>query len=535
MNLLRFGGAVTFHIVSQAAGSAARNGRAGAGTPGVASLINIAGAVALLGLVTLVAFFLRPLDIAIVTLSYVVTILVVSAILGLVPGLIVAILSALALDYLFMLPYYTLYVASADDVLTLALFFGVALVTSSITGRARGEILAERLKVQAAINFFAFSKRLGAIANTEAFYSTIVQDVARVFAADVALLRLENSAIDVRASQPAGTTFTDDEKAMARTASEHGAPVGDGTAFASTSPWAFSPLRMARGEKWLLAVRRHARDLQLTVTTRQLFATVVELTSVAIERRSLLEAVEHTKIVREADRLKSTLLTSLAHDLKAPMTSILGCLSELEKEEPIHGGKSALALVGMALGEARRLNRFLDNILDISRVEAGALELRHDAVDVTDLVANAVRRLRSSLSDHAVTVDIAQDLPLLDVDELLAEQVLFNLIDNASRYSPAGTGIEVSARSRGHGVEITVGDEGPGIPPGELDLIFGKFYRVEAGDRRPAGTGLGLAICRGFVEALGGSITAENRADRSGAIFIILLPSLFGPVGAATK
>jgi len=174
-----------------------------------------------------------------------------------------------------------------------------------------------------------------------------------------------------------------------------------------------------------------------------------------------------------------------------------------------------------ALSESERLDRFVGNLLDMTRLDAGAIVPKRKPVDAGDLVSTALRRAAPILEERAVASSVAPDLPPLSLDFVLAEQALFNLLDNAVKYSPAGGRIEVEARRRGERVEIAVRDEGPGIAPAALDRLFDKFYRADDGDRRRAGTGLGLAIAKGFVEAEGGTIAARNRTDRSGAEFIV--------------
>jgi two-component system sensor histidine kinase KdpD len=174
--------------------------------------------------------------------------------------------------------------------------------------------------------------------------------------------------------------------------------------------------------------------------------------------------------------------------------------------------------------EAERLNRFISNLLDMTRLESGAIVPRTDFVDIDDMVGSTLERASKVLSAHTVIIDLVGDLPALSVDPVLFEQVLFNLLDNAAKYSPPGTEIRLRARRDGSTVTIDVIDEGDGIPPADLERIFDKFYRVHAADRKRAGTGLGLAICRGFIEAMGGTIVAANRPDRPGAVFTLRLP-----------
>jgi two-component system sensor histidine kinase KdpD len=174
--------------------------------------------------------------------------------------------------------------------------------------------------------------------------------------------------------------------------------------------------------------------------------------------------------------------------------------------------------------EGERLNRFVANLLDMTRLDSGRIEPKREMIDVSDIVGAALQRAAKILAGHTVTVTLAPDLPMLAVDFLLLEQVLFNLLDNAAKFAPEGSAIEIAGRRENGEAVIAVSDEGPGLPPDALERIFDKFYRVQGGDRQRAGTGLGLAICRGFVEAQGGRITASNRGGRSGAVFTIRLP-----------
>jgi two-component system sensor histidine kinase KdpD len=226
----------------------------------------------------------------------------------------------------------------------------------------------------------------------------------------------------------------------------------------------------------------------------------------------------------ETERLRGALLTSISHDLRTPLASILGAASSLRSYADRYSPEQREELLLTLQDEAERLNRFVGNLLDMTRLESGAIELRLDLVDVSEIVGAALERARDVLAHHRVEIDIAPDLPMLRLDPLLFEQVLFNLLDNAAKYASCGSRIDVHAWHDGDGVTIEVLDEGAGIPPGDLERVFEKFYRVHAQDRQRAGTGLGLAICRGFIEAQGGRIDAQNRHDRSGAVLTIRMP-----------
>jgi two-component system sensor histidine kinase KdpD len=245
---------------------------------------------------------------------------------------------------------------------------------------------------------------------------------------------------------------------------------------------------------------------------------------VAIERVVLAEDIDQAKIAAERERLRSAMLTSVSHDLRTPLASIIGALSSLRSHAPRYDEETRDELLATAFSEAERLDRFVGNLLDMTRLDAGAISPKREQVEVGDLISTTLRRAASVLKGCTVVTTVARDLPALSLDFVLAEQTLFNLVDNAGKYSPDGGRVEIEARGDHDAVEIVVRDEGPGIPPEALDRLFEKFYRADAGDRRRAGTGLGLAIAKGFVEAQGGSIAARNRSDRSGAEFIVRYP-----------
>jgi two-component system sensor histidine kinase KdpD len=226
----------------------------------------------------------------------------------------------------------------------------------------------------------------------------------------------------------------------------------------------------------------------------------------------------------ETDRLRSALLTSISHDLRTPLASILGSATSLRSQDAILDRPTKEALLGTIIEESDRLNRFIGNLLDMTRLESGALKPRTGLNELSEVIGSALQRGSQILSGHRIEVNLPPDLPMLALDVVLFEQVLFNLLDNAAKHAPIGSGISIDASRDGDTVTLRIMDEGEGIPAGDADRIFEKFYRSGGADRRRAGTGLGLAICRGFVEAMDGTITAMNRTDRRGAMFVITLP-----------
>jgi two-component system sensor histidine kinase KdpD len=262
----------------------------------------------------------------------------------------------------------------------------------------------------------------------------------------------------------------------------------------------------------------------LTPEQRRLLDALIDQAALAIERVYLVDDLDQAKRRVEADRLRSALLTSISHDLKTPLAAILGAAGTLRGFARELDNKGKVDLLSTIIEESERLNRFIANLLDMTRLEAGSIKPNTSRQDVGEIVGAALERASKILVRHNIDVDIAVDLPMLELDPVLFEQVLFNLLDNAAKYSRPETTVRIQAWQEENTVKLQVLDEGSGISPVEIDRIFEKFHRAEKGDQVRAGTGLGLAIARGFVEAMGGSVTAANRSDRSGAVFTITLP-----------
>jgi len=255
-----------------------------------------------------------------------------------------------------------------------------------------------------------------------------------------------------------------------------------------------------------------------------LLDALTDQTAVAIERIGLAESIDEARVQAETERLRATLLSSISHDLRTPLASIIGSITALRSTDARYPAEAREELMATVQEEAERLNRFVGNLLDTTRLEAGIIEFKREMVDLAEIVETALRRAARILAHHRVEVDLAADLRMVSIDVAIFEQALFNLLDNAAKYAPRGSLVRIRGYGVGRSVAIEVEDEGPGIPPEQLERIFEKFHRASEGDNRPAGTGLGLSICRGFVEGLGGRIAAANRTDRSGARFTITLP-----------
>jgi two-component system sensor histidine kinase KdpD len=283
-------------------------------------------------------------------------------------------------------------------------------------------------------------------------------------------------------------------------------------------------MQTGRGIVGVVGLDNDASGPLLSPDQRRLYEALADQAALAIERINLASDVDRARIAAETERLRSALLTSISHDLRTPLASILGSATSLKMYRSALDQAEQKQLVETIQEEAERLNRFISDLLDMTRLEAGAIQPKSELIDLGDIVGSALRRAEKILAGHKVDIRLQPDLPMVKLDPVLFEQVLFNLLDNAAKYAPQGSTVSVVAEQTNESVTIRVMDEGDGIPADDLERIFDKFYRVRAGDRQRAGTGLGLAICRGFIEAMGGTISAANRQDRKGAVFTIRLP-----------
>jgi two-component system sensor histidine kinase KdpD len=255
----------------------------------------------------------------------------------------------------------------------------------------------------------------------------------------------------------------------------------------------------------------------LSPDQRQLLEALAGQAAVALERTQLVREMERARLLSETERLRDALLSSVSHDLRTPLVSIIGAVTSLLTYGATYDEATRRDLLVTIQEEAERLNRFVGNLLDMMRLESGVLKLNREWVEMGDVIGTALaRRLAQPLGQYQLVVEVEPGLPMLRLDFVLVEHVLVNLLENAARYSPPGTTIRINARRNDQVVVVEVTDEGVGIPPEDLERIFDKFYRVQRGDRQGAGTGLGLSICRGIVEAHGGHISARS-PDRQGS------------------
>ena len=464
------------------------------------------------------------LDVRNIALVFLMAVLTSAVTVGLWPAIYTSVASALAFNFFFLEPRYTLTISDPESVLAFVFFLIVALTASNLTARVQRQAVAARQRARATEDLYQFSRKLAGTGTLDDVLWATAFQIASMLKVRVVLLLPENGTIAVRAGYPPDDTLVDADIAAARWAWEHDRPAGRG---ADTLPGAkrlYLPLKTGRTAIGVVGLDNDKQGPLLTPEQQRLFDALADQAALAIERVQLVADVDRAKLAAEADRLRSALLTSISHDLKTPLAAIMGAAGTLREFAPSLAEKDSAELLSTVLDESERLNRFIANLLDMTKIESGAIEPNHALHYVGDIVGSALRRAAKILARHRTEVDLRPDLPMLLLDPVLFEQVLFNLLDNAAKYAPPDTVIRIRGWTDGGSVILQIADEGPGIPPDDLERVFDTFYRVRKTDQLRAGTGLGLSICRGFVEAMGGTISAANRSDRTGAVFTIRMP-----------
>ncbi|WP_421593227.1 DUF4118 domain-containing protein [Shinella sp. M27] len=466
----------------------------------------------------------QTLDVQNLALVFLMAVLAASVQGGLGAGLFASLLGALSFNFFFLEPRYNFTVRDPESIVALFFYLGVAVVASNLTAAVQRQAAAARQRARTTEDLYLFSKKLAGTGTLDDVLWATAFQIASMLKVRVVILLPEGGSVAVKAGYPPDDTLVDADIAAAKWAWEHNRPAGRG---ADTLPGAkrlYLPLRTGREAVGVIGLDNDRQGPILTPEQQRLFDALSDQAALAIERVQLVSDVDKARLAVETDRLRSALLTSISHDLKTPLAAIMGSADTLKGLGAQLDDEARRELLSTVIDESERLNRFIANLLDMTRLGAGAMEPNYAWHFAGDIVGTALSRAGKIVSHHKVEVHIPQTLPMLRVDPVLFEQVLFNLIDNAAKYAPEDTLIEIRGRQDGNALLLSVIDEGPGIPPDDIERIFDSFYRVRKGDHVRAGTGLGLSICRGFVEAMGGAITAANRTDRAGAVFTIRMP-----------
>jgi two-component system, OmpR family, sensor histidine kinase KdpD len=443
---------------------------------------------------------------------------------GLGPSILASILSLLVYDFFFVEPIFTFTVANPQDILALVVFLITAVLASNLAARVRYQADAAKHREARTAALYALSRQIAGAAGLNDVLRVIVAQVSQILGAKVVILLPEADQLRLRAGYPADTQLTAAEQAAATWAWQHNQTAGRGTDTLPGGEWYYLPLGTAQGTEGVLGLQFEAPEAVISPDQRRLLDALAGQAAVAIERTRLVREMMRARVLTETERLRDALLSTISHDLRTPLVSIIGAVSSLLTYGATYDENARQELLLTIQEEAERLNRFVGNLLDMMRLESGAIALKRDWVEIGDVIGTALSRLARSLGQHQLIVQVDPALPMLRLDFVLIEHVLVNLIENAAKYSPPQTTIRIRARHEGQSIAVEVADEGIGIPAGERERIFDKFYRVQRGDRQGAGTGLGLSICKGIVEAHGGHIAATSPLQGRGAVLTVTFP-----------
>jgi two-component system sensor histidine kinase KdpD len=489
--------------------------------PSVATLARIlAEVLAMVGVSTLLGLFVAPRwGTSPVDLLYLPTVLAAAALYGLRPGLLAAIASALAYNFFFTAPVHTFRIDRPADLVTVFILFLVALVTSQLAARMRMQARIAAANAARNATIAGLARRLLSCSSREEIGAVACAEIGFLFGCNAVLVVPGSERTEIVARYPAASVaLTPSDFTAAALALETGEAAGRGAPRLDPAEWLFHPVM---SEARVLGAMGLARDDGSTAVPdeqRALLANLLDQVALALERAALEAEMHGVAELRERDRLRGALLSSVGHDLRTPLTAILAAAAELRRTP------EDMALLGTLETEAATLERYVTNLLDMARIEAGSIGLRREPVDLVDSVAAALRDLRRSLASRDLDVDFDSDLPLVRADPRLLHHILINLIDNALRHGGADGRILIAGRRAGDGVALSVEDEGPGLG-GRPEALFERFRRIAGSDRK-GGAGLGLAIVKAFASAMELEVTAGDRPG-GGAAFTLVFPEAF--------
>jgi two-component system sensor histidine kinase KdpD len=453
-----------------------------------------------------------------IVMVYLVGILAVSLRFGRGPSVMASILGVAAFDFCFVPPHFTFAVSDTEYLFTFAVMLATGLIISTLTLRVKAHAEAARQRERRTAALFAISRELSALQQPESIIDAARRHVEHSLHLQTAFwLPDENGTL---ALHP-GSELVERKQGVAQWVFEHEELAGLGTQTLPGADALYLPLMGSRGAVGVLGVRRQEGDTPRGAEQVSLLETLAGLIALSLERAELADQAEQSRVQIETERLRNSLLSAVSHDLRTPLAAIAGASSTLVERHGALNHSARLELAESIFDETERLNRLVANLLDMTRLEGGAMTIKKEWQPLEEIVGVVLNRLARPLRDYKVMTHLPADLPLLPFDDVLVQQVLMNLLENAIKFSPVGSTIELSAHAGPDRVTVTVADEGAGFSAGAEERAFDKFYRSDRQSGR-AGTGLGLAICRGIIELHGGRIWAENRPCGGAAIHFTL-------------
>jgi two-component system sensor histidine kinase KdpD len=455
------------------------------------------------------------------SMIYMLSVLTSGLAFGLWPAITAAGLAAFVYNFLFLPPRLTIWIGHPADVLTFVVFFAVAIATGLLTGRVRDHALASNHRASAVTALLAASRRLSIAATREVAAQVLAEHLAAAISGKAVVFLPQGAEITPTGASPGMEIFNTAELAAARWAWDRGEPAGAGTGTLPNVTWTFRPLQGVKARSGVAATEA----VNLGAEDERFILALLDQGAVALERAEFAAEAADAEAFRRSDRLRSALLNSVSHDLRTPLSTVLGSATTLLDYGKSLAPKVQRDLLESIREEAERLNRYVGDLLDMSRLEGGALATRREWTDVREVLVSATAQVTRSLGKRKLVRDFPATLSMVRTDPSLLEQALVNILQNAVAYSPDGSTVEAAAYEDRGNVLISIEDQGRGIASGELERVFEKFQRLEEASDRGQGAGLGLAISKGFVEAMGGRIAAVSPVrEGRGTRILISLP-----------
>jgi two-component system sensor histidine kinase KdpD len=518
--VIRGSGDIEVHVLAGSEGE----GPGRAGPPrreGPTPLREHLRAVAIMGVTTALAAAAQALlHVPDVEMLFLLGVMVVALTSGRRASILAAALAVTCYDFFFVPPSFTLDVTDARYLLTFAMMLGIGVVIGTLTLRLREQQLAAVARERRTGAVYALGRELAAAADAAGVGAACVGAVAEAFdCAAVLLAASDRETLEPLAAAPAGEALSPGERAVAQWAHEHGRPAGRGTDTLPGEPVLCLPLRTS-GDVLAILALRPPRERNLSGEQRDLVESLGRHAAVALDRVRLADEARRSALRARTEELRSGLLSSVSHDLRTPLAAITGA-STLLLDAAVVDPAVRRELVATVVEEAERLERLVSDLLDMTRLDSGVVEPRREWVPLVEVVGAAMNRMERALGTRPVAITIPDDLPLLSIDPILVEQLLVNLLENATKYTPPGSEISVAAAREGGTLVLDVADRGPGLPAGEEERIFERFHRAARPGVR--GVGLGLPIARAIAQAHGGRLTAASRPG-GGSVFRLTLP-----------
>ena len=486
--------------------------------------VGYAWALVATALCTTAGMLMDPLfELVNVAMVYLLAVVLIAMRYGRGPGMLTSVVAVASFDFFFVPPRMTFAVSDVQYLVTFTIMFVVAFITSNLTARVRLQANVAGHRERRTALLYAMTRELAGTRGREAMARVAVRHVSEVFDSQAVLLFADAAG---RVRHPRGESMPGSlrgaDLAVAQWVQDHDEPAGLGTDTLPAAEALYLPLKGSQSVLGVMAILPANVRRVLLPEQFHLLETFAGQVAIALERAQLAEQAQRASITAETEGLRNALLASISHDLRTPLAVIAGASSSLAERGEQMGAAERKALAQSVFAQAREMGELVANVLEMTRLEAGAIALNRDWHAIAEVVGAVLRRLDTRLDSHPVAVDLPVELPLVRVDAALIEQVIANLLENAVKYTPRGTRVVLHIDTQSGALRISVEDSGPGLPPGDPEQLFAKFHRG-APESAVTGVGLGLAICRAIVQLHGGRIWAENRPE-GGAAFRFTLP-----------